>query len=807
MNTNIVNFPRQRVSGSEKNKADWYQNCIDFVIATGLSLNDRDETEKALSILRGEIPQEFYKKTLNPYNASKEQYKRFPATMRNYDIMSDIIRRYVSEYFKGVHEFTVGADNPEIVLKKNAKLRQEIATLAQQAFQQEFEKRWAELQQQAQQQGTPLEQLNPQQAMPDPEAFIKDFNEKYIDDESKQGQDMLDFIRSITKDNIIYLTSYFHWCSFGECYTYSEVNGENLIKCNVPITEAYPIPNNNQFVEDHDMFARRMDLTYNQILDMFDEVLTKKDREYLEKYYSNTGTTYQTKPALLYSQYLEYSDSGACDKFSTDEINLFKKSPKYITDKNNTYEVWHVVWKGEARRGILTYINELGMPSTRIVDEDYKLNKETGDIDIKWEYEPQIYEGYRIGCRYTGIYPIKARPILYGRGDKLPYNGIMEVLPLMNKFSIIELVAPFQILRNILYYHREMTIAKNKQLILLVPKSLMASQEEDILYRMQADGSLLVDDSEDYNSQKMAQIRLLNANMNGYISELTQLIDSVKQDAWETVDMNAQRYGQIAQSAGATVTQEAISRSAMGSIIITAVFDEFRKRDYQRDLDYCKLAYAEGLQRTFFDDKNERRYLSLDVNSYINSDYSVLVKNEQKELDKLQQLRQWAFSAAQNGDLDMAIAAITGNNVSQIKASINRFTEIKRQHEEQMQQMEQMIKQQELQNKITEIQAKGEEDRKTEALKYQYELQLRSVDADIAAANTPGVDPTKEASIRLSELAESNKTRLAQDKLNFERQKLQLDLYNQAANREVKREDMASKERIAKENKNKYDKK
>jgi hypothetical protein len=167
MNTNIVNFPRQRVSGNEKNKPDWYQNCIDFVIATGLALNDRNETKKALSVLHGEIPNEFYKKTLNPYNASKEQYKRFPATMRNYDIMSDIIRRYVSEYFKGIHEFTVGASNPEIVLKKNAKLRQEIATLAQQAFQQEFEKRWAEMQQQAQQQGTPLEQLNPQQAMPD----------------------------------------------------------------------------------------------------------------------------------------------------------------------------------------------------------------------------------------------------------------------------------------------------------------------------------------------------------------------------------------------------------------------------------------------------------------------------------------------------------------------------------------------------------------------------------------------------------------------------------------------------------------
>ena len=96
MNTHPINFPQQRVSGAEKDKEYWYQNCIDYIIDAGLSFNDRSTTETTLNILHGEIPNEFYKKTLNPYNATKEAYKRFPATLRNYDIMSDIIRRYVS---------------------------------------------------------------------------------------------------------------------------------------------------------------------------------------------------------------------------------------------------------------------------------------------------------------------------------------------------------------------------------------------------------------------------------------------------------------------------------------------------------------------------------------------------------------------------------------------------------------------------------------------------------------------------------------------------------------------------------------
>ena len=73
--TTWAHFPTQRVSGAEKRKATWYANCIDYVIAMGLSCNDRTEDELELFILRGNIPDSFYKKTLNPYNASKEKYR------------------------------------------------------------------------------------------------------------------------------------------------------------------------------------------------------------------------------------------------------------------------------------------------------------------------------------------------------------------------------------------------------------------------------------------------------------------------------------------------------------------------------------------------------------------------------------------------------------------------------------------------------------------------------------------------------------------------------------------------------------
>lgn len=797
------NFPQQRVSGSEKQKAEWYANCIDYIIDAGLAANDRSEDETMLSIQRGMIPDDFYKKTLNPYNSAKEKYTRFPATMRNLDIMNDIIRRYVSEYFKGIHEFIVGANNPEIVLNKEAKLKEKVLQLAEQAFQQKFEQEYQAAVQQAQANGQDPRQINPQDVMPDIEQFIAQFNEQYIDDESKQAQEVLNYIRSMTEDNIIYLGCFFDYVTLGECFSYTEIKGNKLIKERVPVLEAYPVPNSNFFVEDHDMFARRMWMSYQQIVDTFDESLTDKDRKFLETYYAKDNST-GSVTMLPYSQMFEtYPD--VCGKFSKEERELFKKDPVRVSEvNNNLYEVWHVVWRGEAKRGILTYINEIGLQTTRIVEEDYEFNKEAGDISIEWEYEPQVYEGYRIGHRYTSIYPIKARPIPFNRDGKLPYNGIMEILPFMGKFSIIKLITPYQIMRNIFAYHREMVIAKNKLLILMLPESLIASDTEDKLYKMAADGILLVDDEDDASGIKMQQVRMLNASMGDYITQITNLMEATKQEAREMVDMNMQRYGDIAQSAGAATTQEAITRSSMGMVVLVQMFDEFRKHDYNRDIDYAKLAYIDGLDTTYWDVLGNKKFLSLDVNSFVNSDCSTTVRNDAKEQDKVQQLRQWAFSAAQNGDLDMAIAAISGDNVSQIKATVQKFMDIKRQHEKDMQQAEQMLKQADIEAKLQEIAAKGEQDRLTEQLKYQYELQLKYIDVDMSMLSSP-VEGSDSAD-RLKELAETNKANIEREKINLARQQMQADLYSKAADRQVKREDIAAKERIAKTNKNRYDK-
>lgn len=207
-----LNFPKQRVSAAERNKPEFYANSCDWLIGQALSIAQTDDIEKKYHFLKGNIDAEYYKKILNPYNATNKDYQRFPATMRNYDMVGGVVRRYVGEYIQNPHDFIVGANNPEVVLARDAKLRQELMTIVQQKIAERIKQNY----EQFVQQGGQPEQFNPQDNF-DVEAFIKEFNENYIDDISAQGQDILNVIDDLTDAAALYARAYFEWVAFWSC--------------------------------------------------------------------------------------------------------------------------------------------------------------------------------------------------------------------------------------------------------------------------------------------------------------------------------------------------------------------------------------------------------------------------------------------------------------------------------------------------------------------------------------------------------------------------------------------------------------
>lgn len=796
---NNYEFPRQKIPASKKDKI-WAAQCCDYVIAQGIACKDEKKLTTLYEIMAGKIPDEFYKKILNPYNATNENYKRFPATMRNYDLIKGIIRRYVGEYLKNPHIFIVGANNPDVMLARDQKLKAELTVLVQNAMAQEITRAY----QQFINEGNDPQQFNPQEAI-NVEQFINDFNENYVDDVSAQGQELLNVIRDITEDELLYEQVYFNLVSYGETYTYSEAESENFIKRVIKPIDAYPVPTDNLFTEDDEMFACRRKMTRSEIMDEFDEYFTNEDREFLETYYFNTGVSGNYD--LTFGQYSRYYDD-ICSKYSKEEREFFRANPSDILTREvngNLFDVWHVVWRSYSRMGIVTYVNEIGMITTRYENDGYTLNRAAGDIDIEWIYVPQVYESVRIGGRYDAIYPYGARAIAYNRKGKLPYNGLTELLPGYGKFSIVEQVVPYQVFYNIVAYAREMVLARNKLAILLLPKSLLGKNPEEVIYKALAEGTLYIEDENDAAMLRTQNIRMLTSDLSAYIKQLTELLTEIEQAAKNQVDMTPQRYGEIATSAGKGTTEEAIARGSMGSVIVEYMQDMMRERDYARDLDITKLAWIDGLNTSYRNSDGDLKYISLNVNEHVYADYLVKAKNSAKEREKLEQLRQFAFNASQNGDLKSALAAIKGDNIAEITKLMNKFAEESRTHEAQIKQMDQELEQMKEQHDLEMIAAKGEQDRLTLELEGQIKenIELIRADANMISYNAEVGDKQQQAGIdRLNEARAEND----RERLRLDREKQRMDTILKIRDQNLKEKQIDTQYKIAKENRNKYDK-
>ena len=85
-------------------------------------------------------------------------------------------------------------------------------------------------------------------------------------------------------------------------------------------------------------------------------------------------------------------------------------------------------------------------------------------------------------------------------------------------------------------------------------------------------------------------------------------------------------------------------------------------------------------------------------------------------------------------------------------------------------------------------------------------IPIKYIDVDMSMLGTQG-NEAEQAKNRLAAISEDNKSRIEQQKIDLQRQQMQSEIYNRAADRAVKMEDIKSKERIAKTNKNKYDNK
>lgn len=674
-------LPPQKLSQADKIKRDTItgknniEETIDYYIS---SCNWSSYTEEIFALYRaveGFLNQKDYQMVQSPQNKQKvdDAPMQFNAVLKNYNILKGIANLLMGEFGRRSHDMVVSSINPSDEISYKDALALALKNYYAQAVANSLLDLSFDLGQ-SRQELPPLEQ------------YVSEFKTSFDSTRLISGQEILDYIKYNCDLDSKYLDLYWDWIVTGGFYTYKTVNHDDVVFEVVPRHELFiPFETHSRFIEDYSYAVRRRVLPVYKVVDFFrgripEEVVDALEHEVtngLSLKYSNVQLTgrqgYMHLPTL----------------FNVD--NNFNN----LITADNGVELYHVVYKSWRMYYELEYEDEVGQVRMMEVGEDYKLNKAQGDIKLTKRWENVLYEGYKV-CDYY----LDCGPLLENRADlnqeglqKLPYNGTLERSSVGEIQSIIKEGLPYQRLINVLHFQMEKLINKNKDKITVMPYGLVPRKKgidtKTQMYHADATSMLWVDETAPNAALAAQMIKVLDMSLGAYIKDTISLIQYVKQEYWDAIGMNAQRYSDVGANAGKAVTEQAITRSAIITYELTRQFDKVVEKDYQGLLDISKLAYINGKKAKYIRSDSSIGFLNLNADGAVyhsESSYNVFVRDAAEMTEAINAMRGQALSLIQNGANMSVLGKLwETNSVSKLTSILEKLDANKKEFEQLMQ--------------------------------------------------------------------------------------------------------------------------
>jgi hypothetical protein len=676
----MYRLPRQKISSKEKNERHpvtgktWGEDTIDYFIDE-ISVTEREEIISNYRLIEGILNEEDYDYVLNPYNTTIDRYKRFGATLRNYDIISPVINLYTGEFNQRFKNFQVLESNSGEDNDYKESLNDLITDYYRQQAINDINALGIDSGDETVEQGQLQEKID-------------SFNEDYDETRIISGQEILEFIYNDQDLDDKYQDAYKDWVVAGRAITYKGIHHNDIDFEVVPPWQfTFPLNLRSNFIEDAPWCIRRQIMTSNQILDRWHDKLSEAQVEWLEAEGRDDGFTHARGYTNLPSQWISNREDYANHS---------------ILQEIHGIEVYHVQWRSFRKVGLLTTIDELGQPEEVEVDDTYRMDKEAGDVSIEWGWQSEVWEGWRLGHEYTNIY-IEVRPLPYNRMElnnsstqKLSYNGRVNRTVSGTINSLVTAGRPYQLIFNILHYQLEKAINKNKGKVMVIPQGVIPKgingwDEEKFMYYTDASGMLIIDETQPTAGLALQAIKPIDLSMGQFAKDSIELMQHVKQEYWDLIGMNRQRYGDAKASDGKGVNEQAIFRSSIISDELFRKFEKFQEKDYAGFLDLSKLAYIDGKKGKYVNSQGREAFLNLNADDAIHkleSDYNIHVKNSNRESENIQMAKEYGFSLGQNGDAPTMLELIESTNFTKTKAIVEKIDEMNKQREEAQAQAE-----------------------------------------------------------------------------------------------------------------------
>ena len=565
-------------------------------------------------------------------------------------------------------------------------------------------------------------------------------------------------------------------------------------------------------------------------------------------------------PSLGMRQFTSYRDTVG----SGDDIILkILAESEDMGDFDNTglLRVTTGYWKSQRMVGHLTRIDEQGMLTDMIVDENYKVTEkplyDTAVIKVKsretllfgehidWIWINQTWGGVKIGAN---------RPTFYGNTDKMNFSPIyLNVAPTKFQFkgdftlygcklpvegavfsdrntksrSLVDKMKPYQIGYNLVNNQiADILIDELGTVIMLDQNALPRhSAGEDwghgnfgkAYVAMKNFGILPLDTSitNTENALNFQHYQVLNLEQTNRLMSRIQLANHFKQQCFETIGISAQRMGAVNAQETAQGIEQAINQSYSQTEMYFVQHSEYlmpRVHQMRTDLAQYYQSNKPSLRLQYMTTMDEKVNFEMNGTELLARELNIFISTKVNQRQIMEQIRQLAISNNTSG----ASIYDLGNL---IKAdSLAEITHTLKGVEEKVQAQQQQ--QSQAQTESEKMRQEGENKRQEAELRYKAEqAQLdRNTDVQVAEIRAAGFTGMKDQNSNqqtdyIDTLEYLDKRRAKdRDQTMSESRETNKMIENQTQN-DLQRQEMMTRENIADKqlqialaNKNKYDK-
>lgn len=777
----FINLPPQQLPFNRKNKA-WRKRHLDWAESKtffNYSLVRNSVLHKRINydLLQGKLHMSDLQQIINP-DQIKAGY--IPEKIQHYPIINSKLNVLIGEESKRVFDYRVVVTNPnavsEIEEAKKAEILQRLTEMVQNTQQSEEEF------------GGELDQMNDY------------YQYDWQDMREERANALLNHYWKEYNMPLIFNDGFVDALCVGEeIYQCDIVGGEpTLTRLNPCKVRVFKSGYSNR-IEDADVIVIEDYWNPGRVIDTFYEVLTPKDRKYIEETPNNIdqsdtdamGNIDERYGFIDGSQFLGDPDDGIYFDPMNDET-----SSLLPFDLAGNIRVIRMYWKSRRKiKKVKFYDPVTGDENFDFYPENYILDEAKGEEEEIF-YINEAWEGTKIGSDiYVNMGP---RAVQYNRvsNPSRCHFGIIGTVYTMNEdkpFSMVDMMKPYNYLYDAIHDRLNKMIAKNwgKIMQLDLAKIPTGWDVEKWVYFAKTNSLAIVDSFKESNRGLVAgglnnaSSGVIDAELGNSIQMNLNLLEYIKNEMADVVGISKQREGNIANRETVGGVERATLQSSYITEKIFMQHEDLKKRVMEAFLETAKIALqGRNMKFQYILSDNSTKIMDIDGDEFSECDYGLVVDNSGSAQILQQKLDGLAQAALQSQVLNFSsiMKLYNSSSLAEKQRMIEKSEKDMQQKQEQAQQQQAQMQQQQMQMQQQQAQMQMQQTDMLNQRDNETKIQVAQIQAQAKIETTAaGMFGDETAQIAKEKIAESQRQfeetmGLAKSKLDFEKTKHAEDL-------------------------------